>query len=404
MALYRYEAFFTNGKKTNGVIDSQSIGAVREQLIAQKLLPISITLVVLESTNPLMQLFQKQVSLQEKILFTKQLSILLKAGVNLLQSIELLVDQFKKGQFHRILISIRDDLKQGTSLANAMIQFPQTFEVIYVQLVRAGEAGGQLEKILDRLTEYLERKEAIQKKISSAMRDPLMQLAMIGIITVGMLIFVVPNLVESFSSGGKALPTATVILMGLSAFLIDHYVLLSLGAFLAYITIAIWQKTETGKLLLDQVKLKIPIVGFLSKTNAVVQFSYTLGLLIESGVHISDALDIVVKIIDNQILRQAIMVARDKIIKQGKIAQYLKQSNIFPAIAIYLIETGEESGKLDHMLLTVAQNYEKEVLELTDALTDALKPIMSVVMATVVGFIVMAIALPMMSIGDLAGI
>ena len=402
VALYYYEAFFTNGKKTHGVLDAPSMAHIKEQLISQKLLPILIKPATLESTNPIAQLFQRQVSLKEKILFTKQLAILLKSGITLLAGIELLVDQFS-GPFHSILVAIKDDLKQGTSLANSMTQYPRTFETIYIQLIRAGEASGNLEPILERLIEYLERKEIVAKKISDALRDPLMQLSLIGLIVVGMLVFVVPNLVESFSSGGKVLPLPTQILIAISNFFTNYYLFITFAVLIGYIGYTIWKTTPHGKLSIDKIKLRIPLIKFLSRTNAIVQFSYTLGLLIESGVHISDALDIVVKIIDNQILRDAIIVAKDKIIKQGKIAQYLKQTNIFPAIAIYLIETGEESGKLDTMLLTVASNYEKEVLELTDRLTDALKPLMSILMAVIVGFIVIAIALPMLNLGDIAG-
>jgi len=403
VALYYYEAFFTNGKKTTGVVDAPSMQHVKEQLINQKLLPIAIRPATLESNNPIIQLFKKQVTLKEKILFTKQLAILLQSGVTLLQSFELLTDQFT-GTFHSILVTIKDDLKQGTSLANSMIQYPRTFEVLYIQLIKAGEASGQLEPILNRLVEYLERKELVEKKIADALRDPLIQLALIGLIVVGMLVFVVPNLVESFASSGKPLPIPTQILLAISSFVTSYYIFIIIVSIIIYSAYAIWKATPQGKKTIDTIKLHIPLVKFLSRTNAVVQFSYTLGLLMESGVHISDALDIVVKIIDNQILRDAIIIAKDKIIKQGKIAQYLKQSNIFPTIAIYLIETGEESGKLDTMLLTIASNYEKEVLELTDRLTDSLKPLMSILMAVIVGFIVIAIALPMMSLGDIAGV
>jgi type II secretory pathway component PulF len=403
VALYYYEAFLTNGKKVKGTLDAPSINHIKEQLVSQKLLPIIIRPATLESSNVFMRLFAKKVSLKDKILFTKQLTVLLRSGITLLQSLELLVDQFT-GSFHAILVAIKDDLKQGSSLAAGMSQYPRTFETIYVQLVRAGEASGQLEVILERLTEYLERQDALQKRISGALRDPLMQLGLILLIVVGMLVFVVPNLVEAFVSQGKALPMPTRILLFISNFLMNHYVALAGFLFGSFALFTLWKSTARGKRILDEVKLKIPVVKFLSRTNAVVQFCYTLGLLLEGGVHVSEALDIVVKIIDNQILADAISVARDKIIKQGKIAQYLKQSKIFPSVAIYLIETGEESGQLDKMLLTVAKNYETEVMELTDKLTEILKPIMSIFMAVVVGFIIFAIALPMMQMGDLAGV
>jgi type II secretory pathway component PulF len=151
-------------------------------------------------------------------------------------------------------------------------------------------------------------------------------------------------------------------------------------------------RSNQGKLFLDKMKLRIPLVKYLTKINAVVQFSYTLGMLLEGGVNLSEALDIVIKTVDNKVLAEALKVARDNIVKQGKIAQYLKQTGMFPPIAIYLIQTGEQTGELDKMLLTVARNYESDSQELIDRLTAALSPIMMIVIAVVVGFIVLSIA------------
>lgn len=404
MALYLYEAFSQDGKKINGMIDAPSLGSVKEQLAHQKLFPIKIEAAQLETQgNFLKRWFGTGVSSKEKILFTKQLVVLLRSGVPLLQAIELLVDQFEK-QLRSMLVTIKDDLKQGTSFADALAKYPRTFETIYVQLVRAGEASGQLDMILDRLVAYLERREILAKKVRSVLNEQLMNIAIIGIIVMGLLTFIVPQMAENFASSGKPLPAPTQILLNISHFITGHYLLLILIIISIVALYKYWVSTPTGARQRDQITLKIPIIGYLSRTNAVVQFSYTLGLLLEGGVNLSDALDIVVQIIDNRILKQAISQARDKIIKQGKIAQYLKESNIFPPIAIYLIETGEQSGQLDKMLLSVAQNYEEEVIELTDRLTTVLKPIIFITTAIIVGFIIIAIALPIMQMGDLAGV
>lgn len=404
MALYRYEAFSKEGKKIRGTIDAPSQGAVKEQLVHQNLFPITIDVAHLETQGGIFSFFfTRKVSTKEKILFTKQLVVLLRSGVPLLQAVELLVDQFDK-KLRTMLVAIKDDLKQGTSFADALAKYPRTFETIYIQLVRAGEASGQLEMILDRLTAYLERREELRKKISSAFREPLIQIILIGIIVIGLLAYVVPAMAENFASAGKQLPLATRILMGISHFITGHYLLLILGITTIIGLYKYWKSTPRGARQADQIKLHIPIIGYLSRTNAVVQFSYTLGMLLEGGVNLSQALDIVVSIIDNKILKDALNEARDKIVKQGKIAQYLKQTKIFPPIATYLIETGEESGQLDAMLLNVAETYEKDVSEMTDQLTAALKPIIFVSMALVVGFIIIGIALPIMQMSELAGV
>jgi type II secretory pathway component PulF len=318
-----------------------------------------------------------------------------------LQAVELLTDQFEK-QLRSMLVSIKDDLKQGSSLADALAKYPKTFDVIYLQLVRAGEASGQLELILDRLTQYMERQEEIAKKVSGALREPMINLAIVGAVVTFLLVKIVPEMAANFATQGKELPLPTRILMGVSDFITGHYLILIFFIGVVVSVYQYWGSTVWGKRQKDQLKLKLPLIKYLSKTNAVVQFSYTFGMLLEGGVNLPEALDIVVRIIDNRVLAQALDQARDKIVKQGKIAQYLKETKIFPPIAIYLLETGENSGELDTMLLHVAKNYEEEVTELTERLTEALKPIIFVVMSIVVGSIIIAIALPIMQMGQLA--
>ena len=404
MALYSYEAFTKEGKKVKGIMDASSKTAVREQLTHQQLYTISIILSTEESRMGVLQrLLTRGVSLKEKILFTKQLAILLKAGVPLLQAIELLVEQFE-GRLHSILITIKDEVKGGISLADAMQRYPKAFDTIYVQLVRAGEASGKLDEILIRLTDYLERREAIKKKISSALQYPIIQLVIALGVVVILLTAVVPQLQGLFEAQGEKLPTSTKIMM-IASTIIKKYFIVVIAVIISLISGFIyWKRTASGSYIFDKIKLKLPIVKYVTKTNAVVQFCYTLGLLIESGVNLAESLDIVVKIIDNQILAKTLKEARDKIIKQGKIAQYLKQTNIFPAVAIYLIKTGEETGELGTMLLTVAKNYEAELSELIDKATGMLSPIMLVFMAVVVGFIIMAIASPIMQGGQAFGL
>jgi type II secretory pathway component PulF len=224
----------------------------------------------------------------------------------------------------------------------------------------------------------------------------------IAVLVVGfMVIFVVPQMAENFQ--GKAeLPAPTRFLMGLSNLITNHYILLTIGVILSITGFNYWRKTPYGARKIDELILKLPLIKYFSKTSAVVQFSYTLGMLIEGGVNLAESLDIVTKIIDNQVLADALNQARDKIIKQGKIAQYLKQTNIFPPMAIHLINTGEQSGQLDTMLLTVAKNYEEDLGELADSLTAKLGPILLIGMAVIVGFIVIAIALPIVKMGEMA--
>ncbi|HEX4068491.1 MAG TPA: type II secretion system F family protein [Candidatus Babeliales bacterium] len=396
MALYAYEAFSKEGKKVNGVIDAPSAEALREQLTKQGLFPIKIELSGGVSTAGFFKrLFEKKVTTKDKILLTKQLAILLKSGVPILQAIETLIEQFEGG-VKNMLVRIKDDVKEGTSLADALAKYPKVFERIYIQLVRAGEATGKLETILERLTVYLERREATTKKVKGALQQPIIQLV-VAIGVVGVLVMkVVPQLAQNFASQKQELPGPTQFILSLSNFMISYFYIIIIGVIAVIALFKFWKATPTGGRQWDQLKLKLPLIKYLSKTNAVVQFSYTLGLLLEGGVNIAEALDIVVSVIDNRVLAAALRTARDNIVKEGKIAEYLQQTKMFPPIAIYLIKTGEQSGQLDKMLLTVADTYEKEYVELIDTMTGLISPIMLVVMAVVVGFIVLAIAMPMM--------
>ena len=404
MALYSYEAFSKDGKKVTGTLDAPSFNAVREQLHKQGLYPTNITLATQEARLSFWQrLFMRNVSLKNKILFTKQLGVLLKSGVPLLQAIELLVDQIE-GKLHIILVAVKDDVKGGVSLADALEKYPKTFDMIYVQLIRAGEASGKLDEILVYLTEYLERREAIRRKIRSAMQYPIIQMIVAVGVVVILLTAVVPQLQSLFETQGENLPTATRIMLGASEILKSYYLVVLVVLTIIVGAITYWRRTSSGKLFLDTIKLKLPVIKYVAKTSAIVQFCYTLGMLIKSGVNLAESMDIVVKIIDNKVLADALMEARDKIIKQGKIAQYLKQTNIFPPIAIYLIRTGEETGELGTMLLTVANNYEVELTELIDAATGLISPIMLIVMAFVVGFIIWGIAGPIMQGGQGFGV
>lgn len=401
MALYFYQAFSKDGKKVTGYIDAPSTPSVKEQLAKQGLFPITITPAQGESTSWLRSLFTRGTSVKDKILFTRQLAILLKSGIPLLQALELLTEHFE-GSLRSTIVKIKDNIKEGSSFADALKNFPRTFDNIYIQLVRAGEASGNLEMILDRLTSYMERKEAIAKRVKSALQYPLMQ-AGVAVLVVGfLLVFVVPTMTESFAERGQELPTSTEILIGLSNFITHYYLLLLAMGILGFIGFKYWAKTPSGSRSLDRLKLHLPLIKYFARTNAIVQFSYTLGMLIEGGVNLPESLDIVCSIIDNRILADTLSQARDKIIKQGKITQYLKQTEIFPPIAIYLIKTGEESGKLGEMLLTVARNYEEELGELSDSLSAKLGPILLVIMAVVVGFIVISLAMPMLEMSTMA--
>ncbi|MBI2353323.1 type II secretion system F family protein [Candidatus Dependentiae bacterium] len=403
MALYFYRALSQSGKKMQGQIDASSEEAVRLELLSKKLYPVEIKLQVESGESFYKIIFEQAVPFKDLIFFTKQLAILLKSGVPLVQSLDLLSEQFS-GKLRSIIITLKDGVKEGKSLADCLAVYPKTFGNIYIQLVKAGEATGKLDSILNRLTGYLERQQEVEKKVSGALSQPLFQLGIIGVITVVMMTTVVPQLTGMLKSGGKELPLPTVILLAISNLLVQHYILL-LGA-LIVITggFIYWSSQPKGKLFLDRLKLQLPLIKYFAKIGAIVQFCSTLGMLLESGVTLSQALDIVCNIIDNSVLVEKLQEAKDKIVKQGKMTPFLKETGIFPPMAIYLLNTGEQSGNLDFMLLTVAQNYETELTELSDSLTAKLNPIMTLLTGAIVGFIMLSVIGPVFNMYDMSKI
>lgn len=404
MPLYKYDSFSRRGNRVTGTIDASTAQGAKELLRGQGLLPTSITEVSTEQAGfSFTSLFEKKIDVKSKVLFTKQLAVLLRSGVPLLAAIELLAEQFD-GQLHRILIEVKDGIKTGEPFAACLAKYPKVFPNVYIQLVRAGEASGKLEVILERLTSYLERAEETAKKIKKAMSYPIMMLSFVGLIVMVVLTFLIPKMADIFTKSGKELPMPTQVLMTMSDFVLNHYFLLIAsiaGVILGFLK---WKSTPAGRLMFDEMILRLPLVSYFSKTKAVVQFSKTLGMLLEGGVNLSEALDIVCNIVENNVLTFKLKQARDKIIKEGKIAKYLKETGMFPSIASYMINTGEQSGKLAEMLLTVGNDYDTELEELTDSLTEAISPIMMVVMAVIIGFVIAAIFLPISQMGDIGGV
>jgi len=403
MSLYNYDSFNRRGARVTGTIDAPSMQSAKEILQGQGLMPTKIVEVSAEKTGfSFAGFFEKKVAPQTVILFTKQLAVLLKSAVPLLQAIELLIEQFD-GRFKRILINIKDGLKSGESLAKELSKYPKIFSNIYIQLVRAGEATGKLDTILMRLTSYLERSLETKKSIKKALTYPIGMMGFSLLVVVGLLTTLVPRMKGMFEKMGKQLPAPTQVLIAISDFFLNNLVFLGLGLVVLIIAFTYWRSTPGGKYKLDELFLKLPIVSYFSATKAIAQFSKTLGMLLESGVNLSDALDIVCNIVDNKVLTQKLNEAKDKIIKEGKIAKYLKETGIFPNIASYMISTGEQSGKLAEMLLTVGEDYDNELKERSEGLTAAISPIMTIVLAVVVGFVILSIFLPIMDMSNLAG-
>lgn len=404
MAFFIYQAFSKDGKKITGKIEAVTIQNVREELYSKGLYPVSVILESSENSknNIFGNFFEQKMPLKDKIFFTKQLSLLLKSGIALAESLNLMIDQSPK-YMRPMITKMRDDLKEGTPFATILSNYSNNFPPLYIQLVKAGEASGQMEKVLLRLAAFLDEEDKFNKAVSGAMRGPLIQLALIFVVAIGLLTLIVPRIATVFSSMGGELPSITKGVLALSDALLNNYIMIGsilLTIILLYIS---WANSKSGKLLIDTVKLKIPIVKYITRVEAVVQFSQTLGLLIESGVNITEALDIVVQIVNNQVLIEALKKARDNIVKQGKVKEYLQKTNLFSAVDIHLIGTGEQTGALDVMLNQVGNYNQDDLQEFASSLTALLNPISMVILAGVVGTIIFAIMAPLMNMSSMMG-
>ena len=404
MALYNYQAFTRDGKKISGSLDASSSKMVKSVLLKQGIYPVLIKLASegLGSSFLLGALFSPSVSEKDTIFFTEQLTVLLKAGVPLADALQLLVEQ-TKGQLRRIVGSLRDRLQEGQSLASGLAFYPSVFEVLYIQLVKAGEVSGNLDLIFERLAIYLRRRMEIKQKIQSAMMYPLIQLVVVIGVVAALLIFVVPQVIPVLADQGKKLPLATTILITLSDFVRAHFIMILVVPIVATLLFYAWKKTAWGARFLDVMLLRMPLIGHFLRTNTIVSFSRTLGMLLSSGVSLSESLDIVCNIVNNSVLAEALRGAREQIIKQGRVTEYLRQTGLFPSMAIYLLDTGEQSGNLDEMLLQVASQYESELDRLTSSLLSIINPVFLILVAVLVGFSVFAIMSPILSLATSVG-
>jgi type II secretory pathway component PulF len=404
MPLYQYESLNRRGGRVTGTLDATSMHLAKEILQGQGLMPVKIAEIGGDAPGfSFARLLERPVDEKTIILFTKQLTVLLRSSIPLLACIELLVEQFD-GRFKRILISIKDGIKSGEPFAKELGRHPRIFSNVYVQLVKAGEASGKLDSILLRLTEYLERSAETKKKIKKAMAYPLFLLGVASLVVIALLTKMIPGMKVIFAQTKQELPGPTQLLVNLSDFLLAHYVVIFGFALAVVAMLSYWRSTPEGQYQWDNLKLNLPLTAYFCRIKAVVQFSKTLGMLLESGVNLSEALGIVSTIVDNKVLVQKLKLAQDKIIKEGKIARYLKETGIFPSIASYMISTGEQSGKLAEMLLSVGHDYDIELSELTDSLTAKINPIMMFVLFGIVGFIMIAVLLPILGMADLSGI
>ena len=411
MAVYVYKGFDAAGRNTSGIVDADSARLARGKLRKSGIFPTELSeerqqSAALGGAEGLLrrqfefrQVFVR-VTETDKAILTRQLATLIGAGIPVVDSLTALIDQVENPRIRVAVGQVRQRVNEGASLADAMAQHPKVFSSLYVNMIRAGEAGGALEVVLERLADYLESQVRLRNRVSAAMVYPMVMTVM-AVLFIGVLVtFVVPKLTEIFKSINQPLPLATVLLIKLSDFMKVWWWAVIGAGIGAWFGFRRWKSSEKGRPAWDRFILRVPLVGKLARTVAVARFSKTLATLLSSGIPLIRSLEIVRNIMDNAILAAALDQARESITEGASIAQPLRASGQFPPMLIHMIAIGEKSGELEAMLGKVAEAYDNEVETTIAKMTSWLEPVMILVMATVVGAIIVSILIPIFNINQ----
>ena len=335
------------------------------------------------------------VSTKELAVFTRQFATMISAGLPLVQCLDILARQASKPSFGRVIAEVTREVESGSTLSDGLGKHKQVFDDLFRNMVAAGEAGGVLDEILMRLAAYIEKADALKRKIQGAMVYPAVVFSVAVGATSFMLIFIIPTFAKMFSDFGGELPLPTKIVMMLSTFLRSYWWIGLLAAIGAGLGLRQYYNTDNGRRTVDGLMLKFPVLGDVLLKGAVARFTRTLGTLIASGVPILAGLEITARTSGNKVISEAIMTARASIREGETVAAPLKTSGVFPPMVVQMISVGEQTGALDEMLTKIAVFYESEVDTAVDTLTSIIEPVMIVVMGGIVGGMVVAMYLPM---------
>ena len=393
MPVYIWKGKNSYGEKRKGEIEAPDEAAARAHLKRLRIENPTIK----EKPKDILEnitIFQPKVTGKDIVIFTRQLSTMIDAGLPLVQCLQILAKQQSNTTFRRVLTEIQTDVETGTTLADAMRKHPKVFDNLYTNMIEAGELGGILDTILSRLAAFKEKSMALQKKIKGAMTYPTICLCISILILIIILIFVIPVFSKMFGDMGAALPLPTQIVVGMSEFVKGNFLYLAIFVVVIFFSIKKIYKTNKGKEKLDALALKSPVAGPLIRKVAVAKFTRTLSTMLQSGVPILDALQVVAKTAGNKVIERAVFRVADAIAEGRPIAEPLEESGVFPNMVVQMINVGESVGALDTMLEKIAVFYDEEVDQAVENLTAMIEPFMMVFLGGMIGGLVIAMYLP----------
>ncbi len=409
MAEYLYEALDKGGKQVKGIIEASSEDVIIEKLHGMGYYPLKVVPHKKKASEmdilalPILRNVFHRVRFKHVVTFTRQLATLIDAGLPILRSLFILQEQTESIMFKVKIGKIAKDIESGSSLSDALAKHPKVFDNLYVNMVRAGEIGGVLESVLNKIAEFLEKRQALKSKVRAAMMYPVVVMILAALIVSFILIKIIPRFTAIFATLDAELPGPTMMLVHASNILI-HKIYLVIIAVVALIVIYKQiNKTRGGKLMFDRIKLKFPAIGDLVRKVAIARFADTLATLINSGVPILQALDIVRDTSGNEVVSRAMEKVYASVKDGETIHEPLAESKVFPPLVVHMVAVGEETGAIDHMLIKVAEAYEREVNDTVDALTSILEPLLIVFLGVIIGTIVVALYLPYFMIPKIVG-
>ncbi len=387
MPNFEYTARTATGEEATGTMEASSREEVVQQLRKNRMVVVRVREKKKRKTSG-------RVPTKDIVVFTRQFATMVNSGLPLVQALDILAKQTENPQLSETTKQVVYDVESGNTLADALEKHPKVFTQLYVNMVAAGEAGGILDTIMLRLATFLEKNDAIVRKVKGAMVYPSVIFSVAGICIMVLLIFVIPTFQVMFASVGVPLPLPTRVVIGISDFLQNFWHVLIVASVATFFAIKAYYGTDNGRLMIDKIMLKAPVMGDLLRKSAVSRFTRTLGTLLASGVSILDGLEITARTAGNRVVHDAVMESRGSIAGGDTIAGPLERSDVFPPMVTSMIAVGEATGGLDEMLSKIADFYDDEVDTAVGTLLSLLEPIMIVFLGVIVGGMIVAMYLP----------
>ena len=410
MPEFSYEALDKGGRTVKGVIEAGSEEVIIEKLRNMGYYPLNVAINKTKSGSnvdisalPGLRMIFHRVKLGHVMTFTRQLATLIDAGLPIIRSLAILSEQVESVIFRDIIKAVSKDIESGSSLSDSLAKYPKVFDSLFVNMVRAGEVGGVLEAVLNKVAQFLENRQALIGKVKSAMMYPVIVMVLaLGIVSF-ILVFILPKFQDIFSQLGAELPMPTQILLTASSILTNYWYWVIAFVIIMWQIVKKINSTKEGKYVFDRIKLRLPVFGELFKKLAITRFADTLATLITSGVPILQALDIVRETSGNEVVTRAMDSVYESVKEGETIYEPLGRCSVFPPLVVHMVAVGEETGAVDQMLRKVAEAYQREVDDTVAALTSIMEPILIVFLGVIVGGIVVALYLPMFNLPKAMG-